>query len=324
MLHLILLGLIFCTGHAYAEKIVLGNTVIGVGQKIYSENGRYFIVVQEDGNFVMYRNDMAVRFATYKYGSGNFAWMQNDGNFVHYTSTTQPLWHTHTFNNPGAFLAVQNDGNLVVYSSIGQGLWSIGAEPSPADPRYAGDVVGRDMVYEWAASLGHLGIWDGSRVMEVGPGGSNAIKRTYLNDFKTASTNGYWGSVAPKFPVYDVYDCYETDCTNWRWLKPYGASEKVLPRQAIARAAYQSFLLGANYTALADYSDPFPRDGLWPAQRGWYRCDSFVVAMYQRTVNTLNNYFYAPIDNTWRSKMNQLYDSERYPKNIFEKLRTFQ
>ena len=50
--------------------------------------------------------------------------MQNDGNLVVYSASGQPLWATLTQNNPGAWLAMQNDGNLVVYSSSGRPLWA--------------------------------------------------------------------------------------------------------------------------------------------------------------------------------------------------------
>lgn len=306
-----------------AETIVNPNTVISAGQIVHSENARYRLAMQTDGNLVLYRNDDAVRWSTATSQGGSFSIMQGDGNFVLYNPNGYPLWHTVTGGNPGAILAVQNDGNLVVYSSAGKALWAIGADPSPYDPKYAGDVVGRDLAYPWASSLGHIGIWDGVRVMEVGPGGSNAVKRTYLNDFRTASK--YWGAVSPMIPnTYSVYDCYETDCTNWRSLKPYGQSEKVLPRMAIAKAAYQSYLIGADYTIQASYGYAYPREGAWPPVRGLFRCDTFVVAMYLKTVANDNSYWGAPIDATWQRKMADLDSTPRYPKNIFEKLRTFQ
>ena len=54
------------------------------GQRVLSDNGRYFLIMQTDGNLVMYRNDGAVRFATYRFGHREV--MQGDGQFVEYTA----------------------------------------------------------------------------------------------------------------------------------------------------------------------------------------------------------------------------------------------
>jgi len=48
--------------------------------------------------------------------------MQGDGNFVVYRGN-KPLWSSHTYNNPGAYLAYQTDGNVVVYNGS-KAKWS--------------------------------------------------------------------------------------------------------------------------------------------------------------------------------------------------------
>ena len=52
--------------------------------------------------------------------------LQRDGNLVVYRGTT-PLWSTRTHNNPGAFLVSQFDGNFVLYSAAGKPLWNTGS-----------------------------------------------------------------------------------------------------------------------------------------------------------------------------------------------------
>jgi cell wall-associated NlpC family hydrolase len=47
--------------------------------------------------------------------------MQSDGNLVMYGQTA--TWTTHTSGNPGAWVAMQTDGNLVEYSAAGRALW---------------------------------------------------------------------------------------------------------------------------------------------------------------------------------------------------------
>lgn len=51
--------------------------------------------------------------------------MQSDGNLVLYSGYNQVQWHTSTGGNPGARLSVQTDGNLVLYSATNQVLWTI-------------------------------------------------------------------------------------------------------------------------------------------------------------------------------------------------------
>ncbi|MFC3690069.1 M15 family metallopeptidase [Aquipuribacter hungaricus] len=51
--------------------------------------------------------------------------MQGDGNLVLYRDG-RPAWHTSTAGHPGARLDRQGDGNLVVYAADGRALWSSG------------------------------------------------------------------------------------------------------------------------------------------------------------------------------------------------------
>ena len=93
--------------------------VIYKGQSLSSDDGRYLLVMQYDGNLVYYRtSDWAVRWATYTNGrGGNLAVMQRDGNFVVYDIYWNALWNSGTNGRQGAFIAAQADGNLVIYSA---------------------------------------------------------------------------------------------------------------------------------------------------------------------------------------------------------------
>jgi len=85
---------------------------------LFSANGRYRLVFQDDGNLVLYE--------------GNHAWwdtktgnrgatqciMQSDGNLVIYTSPNRPIWASGTAGNPGSWLRVQDDRNVVIYRPI--------------------------------------------------------------------------------------------------------------------------------------------------------------------------------------------------------------
>lgn len=260
--NLLFYTLLFVSWYAHAT-VIPPNTRLSMGQTVTSENGKYILVMQADGNLVLYRNDGAVRFATYRFGN-NFAAMQGDGNFVVYNSNIPPLWlwHTVTWGNPGAFLNVQNDGNLVVYSSSIVPLWNIGVDPSPistpstpsaSNPSYPGDVVGRDLNYPGLGWLGHLGLWDGANVFEVVNASPNAIRITTLTDFKNTST--YWGAASANIPDYTIYNfCSSLDCNYYSWTY----APPVSSRLAIAARAYQAMLIGADYTYTAQYTSALP------------------------------------------------------------------
>lgn len=86
-----------------------------VGQSKASCDGRFNLVMQGDGNLVLYQGTRAL-WATMTNGRGGaVAAMQGDGNFVLYSGGGTALFHTNTFRYAGAHLAIQNDGNLVVY-----------------------------------------------------------------------------------------------------------------------------------------------------------------------------------------------------------------
>ncbi len=97
------------------------------GQSVVSPNGQYILVMQNDGNLVLYV--MGGRYlwdtATGSY-PGAYAVMQGDGNLVVYQSG-RALWDSVTGGNPGAHLALQDDANLVVYAASGGPLWASGS-----------------------------------------------------------------------------------------------------------------------------------------------------------------------------------------------------
>ena len=88
------------------------------GDRIASPSGAYYAVLQEDGNFVLYRWDSGLNtslWATNSQGSDcNKVAMQEDGNLVLYHVNNEPAWASNTFGR-GIFLAMQDDGNLVLY-----------------------------------------------------------------------------------------------------------------------------------------------------------------------------------------------------------------
>lgn len=93
------------------------NGVLQVDQQLESQDSTYKLIMQGDGNLVLYRkSDGKALWATGTNGKGAMrAIMQSDGNLVLYTSANAAVWASNTVGNPGSFLQLQTDGNLVIY-----------------------------------------------------------------------------------------------------------------------------------------------------------------------------------------------------------------
>lgn len=101
---------------------VTGTFNLQAGESMTSPNGQYQLVMQTDGNLVLYRTGGSAIWATSTNGSGRWASMQADGNLVVYVGSTA-IWSSNTAGWSGANLVVQDDGNLVIYSG-GRAIWS--------------------------------------------------------------------------------------------------------------------------------------------------------------------------------------------------------
>ncbi|WP_433293673.1 hypothetical protein ACQP2F_31205 [Actinoplanes sp. CA-030573] len=96
------------------------------GDELRSGNGRVRLVLQSDGNLVLYRTDDGA--ALWASGTAArpvaYGIMQGDGNLVAYAGDGRPLWASGTHGHPGAEALLQDDGNLVVYDAAGRALWA--------------------------------------------------------------------------------------------------------------------------------------------------------------------------------------------------------
>ncbi len=86
-----------------------------VNDRLTSSNGLYTLVMQDDGNLVLYTGGNVLWQTTTSGTDAKRAVMQTDGNFVVYGVAGNPLWMSHTEGKPGCYLALQDDGNLVIY-----------------------------------------------------------------------------------------------------------------------------------------------------------------------------------------------------------------
>lgn len=96
-------------------EFLVRSDATGLSQ-LLSANGKYQLILQPDGNLVLYRShDHKALWATGTNGKAvKNAVMQSDGNFVLY-GFNEPLWASNTNNKPGSFLVMQDDGNAVIY-----------------------------------------------------------------------------------------------------------------------------------------------------------------------------------------------------------------
>ena len=88
-----------------------------VGGAIRSPDGRYALIMQGDGNLVLYKTPTSKPiWSSNTWDTGGVkAVLQYDGNFVVYTVNNSPRWNSGTWGKPTNFLQLQDDGNLVIY-----------------------------------------------------------------------------------------------------------------------------------------------------------------------------------------------------------------
>jgi hypothetical protein len=80
--------------------------------------------MQPDGNLVLYSGSWAM-WASNTYGNSVAGVvMQTDGNLVIYRSNGSALWASNTYGNPNSSLVMQNDCNAVIYKPGGIPIWA--------------------------------------------------------------------------------------------------------------------------------------------------------------------------------------------------------
>jgi hypothetical protein len=111
----------------YGSNIINVSNTLSSGYYLRSSDGRHALLMQTDGNLVMYGPGYHVLWSNGKNGnSGAYLNLQSDGNIVEYSSGGTALWSTLTSGQSLSYLDMQNDGNLVAYSSGGSSIWNTG------------------------------------------------------------------------------------------------------------------------------------------------------------------------------------------------------
>jgi stress response protein SCP2 len=121
---------IWTYGYGYKGHIVNEAETLEPGAFLLSPNHRFELVMQTDGNLVLYNASTSPKQAVWSSqtsGAGNYLKMQTEGNVVVYSAENAAQWNTVTFDFPGAYLQLQDDGNLVLYHD-GHAIWTYGSE----------------------------------------------------------------------------------------------------------------------------------------------------------------------------------------------------
>lgn len=99
---------------------------LDINEQLLSDNGYLNLILQADGNLVLYRTqfDHALWASNTQGSPVAYVIMQNDGNLVAYSANGTAYWATGTEGHPRAWAYLQDDGNFVVYDSSDNALWA--------------------------------------------------------------------------------------------------------------------------------------------------------------------------------------------------------
>ena len=103
------------------------------GEYLTSDNQRYSLVLERDGNLVLYAGKHALWTSNTQGQRVQTCTLQADGNLVLSLGNGQPVWSTSTEGRPGSFLVLQNDGNIVIYQPYP--VWASNTEQGQRDER---------------------------------------------------------------------------------------------------------------------------------------------------------------------------------------------
>jgi hypothetical protein len=103
--------------------------ILRVGDYLSSDNGRYELRMQGDGNLVLYVawGNKAIWASNTMNSGADYVGNQGDGNLVLYdTNPLRPRWATNTAGRGPSVLYLQNDGNLVLRAAGNVPTWASG------------------------------------------------------------------------------------------------------------------------------------------------------------------------------------------------------
>lgn len=95
-----------------------------VGESLVSADGRFTLILQQDGNLVLYGpQHQPLWDSKTDNRPSHRVTMQTDGDLVIYDGNDSTLWKSGTDGFSDSELVVQNNGNVVIYGTNGHALW---------------------------------------------------------------------------------------------------------------------------------------------------------------------------------------------------------
>lgn len=252
---------------------------------------------------------------------------------------------------------LDNQDHVVSVYSVGSGGYTelIGSKsfkfvnPNVKAPKNIGDIVGRDLNTPGLGSLGHIGIWDGSQVIEVLNEPGNVVKTNTWENFRARTKP--WDTAYPNIPSYSVRTCYSNVCNGEGAV--FGGSGSTNPtystfdsRMALIRRAFQIMTSGATYTITTSPTMALPiinrpTGGQTSARAGVYRCDTFILDLFAwidipagGAANTMwnrisssplpFNRFITNQPNDWKIKIKNLITDDYLPSAVHNRMKSFE
>lgn len=98
--------------------------VLFPGQRIETPDRTRNLILQSDGNLVLYSGSKALWASGTDGKPSRFLAMQSDGHLVLYDNSMKPLWYSRTAGQGPSSLELQSDSNLVIYRNDGRPTWA--------------------------------------------------------------------------------------------------------------------------------------------------------------------------------------------------------
>lgn len=156
------------------------------GDQMTSANGAYHLVLQRDGNLVLYGPYRAAwETAT---TTGALLVAQSDGNVVLYDGSRKPLWATTTTGSTE--LVLQDDGNLVVYQITAVPHWQSGTGVQYPNVVNAGCKLTAGNGMQSPSGAYHLFVQHDGNLVLYGPSGPVWQSGTFVGDGCTLIMQG--------------------------------------------------------------------------------------------------------------------------------------
>lgn len=149
------------TWRAYPDRLFAGQS-LGVDGRLFSADERFMLILQGDGNLVLYGPTGALWASNTVGVAGPRVVVGGDGNLVLLDSLGRVRWSTGTFTFKGSQFVVQNDSNLVLYERSGVATWTRFAGRLRVDPPGPIAIMSTLTGRYWAAELGFSGGWYGA------------------------------------------------------------------------------------------------------------------------------------------------------------------